>query len=251
MSATGSPVRLANGHVVECGLRRLVRARTPDALNEPPNSNPPFSNPLGLATVFRRNLGAVIEQLGRRLSRLRVPGAEAEFAAIAEATRELAEDVVADPPTEIELPENASRRTTQDALHPSRLKDLLAEADSDPGTAIYRAWALVFIMGQRVAEMEGVQITSQFNDLGQWLGTRFVGMALPPGSLALVVYESNHLFHDVAYGRVKPGHLAARDFVQAAWRVAVSLESNWRKNEPLDIRAPVPPDANVQPTGQR
>lgn len=140
--------------------------------------------------ILRKELGALL----KRMSRLTAPGVEAEFGANVDATAQLAEASLPDPPSE--LPEQPT------------LAELEAEARRHTVGAIVRAWnmveGLVSVPLERLTwgDLESARITWE----------------------TLSVYQRlRDLRNQVVHGRVIPSVSEAEEFVSAAWRLAASL----------------------------
>jgi hypothetical protein len=167
--------------------------------------------------VLRRQIGRLIE----RMTHFKGPGGvEADFPSQAAATNELSEEAVPNAPTEMTLP--ASDEPERGLALPENLtlQDLLREADAHPVGAIVRAWNVVEdVVGRGFGYGPGrlrytVPAAARSLQMQGRLSDEVVGLA----------ERLTRLRSQVVHGQTIPSTDAARDFVEAAWRLAVALK---------------------------
>ena len=166
--------------------------------------------------LLRRQIG----RLMIRLTHLKAPGVEADFAQEAAATNELSEVAVPDAPNTLVPPDATpeSERIPGSNLvrYPATtLADLLDEADRHPVGGIVRAWNFV----GRVLRIDKER--------------PFIPPAAIPGEmrrqdiaddeLLALADRLGHLRNRVVHGQEVPTQDAARDFAEAAWRLATAI----------------------------
>ncbi len=167
--------------------------------------------------VLRKQIGRLIE----RMTHFKGPGGvEADFPSQAAATNELSEEAIPNAPDEITLP--AIDQPGHELAPPESLtlQDLLREADAHPVGAIVRAWNVVEdIVGRGFGYGPGrpkypVPKTARSLQKQGHLSDEVVGLA----------ERLSRLRSDVVHGQTVPDTASARDFVQAAWRLAVAFK---------------------------
>jgi hypothetical protein len=164
-------------------------------------------------------------QLGRlfiRLTHLEAPGVKADFAEQAAATSELAEAAVPNAPDEV----HADGQPL--AEHPS-LADLLTEAGTHPVGAIVRAWNLIDGTARAYVGSE-LHLQSAGRLTAGMLFHVLESAGVISDELSGVAQQLRKLRDKVVHGGSIPTTGAARDFVQAAWRLyTVIIEATLAK----------------------
>jgi len=158
---------------------------------------------LVVVLLLRRDLGDLV----RRLKRVTGPaGLSADFGAQAAATGELAKAVEPNPPNQLPAPQQEE---------PSR-EHLRAEAQRQPTGAIILAWSMV----EAAARQLGYEPTQEPVEL---FVRRLVARGLVSPLTPSLAHRLQKLYDQAARGEAIPDPVAARDFVDAAWRLAATL----------------------------
>jgi hypothetical protein len=168
--------------------------------------------------VLRRQLGRLIE----RMTHFEGPGGVvADFPSQAAATNELSEEAVPNAPGQMTLPNAEGAERSLNPPESLTLEDLLREADAHPVGAIVRAWNLVeHVAGRNFGHGAGrlkytIPATARSLQIRGALSDEVVGVA----------QRLDRLRHDVVHGKTVPDTASARDFVEAAWRLAVAFRN--------------------------
>lgn len=167
--------------------------------------------------VLRKPIGRLIE----RMSHFKGPGVEADFPSQAAATNELSEEAVPNVPDEMTLPADSTPQQDDGQRPPLRespsLGELLQEAETHPVGGIVRAWNLV----EQVVEHGFPFYLRPYNPRPLMQDLRGKGYISDD---VVGLYERlSRLRNEVVHGRTVPTPAAARDFVQATWRLTAAL----------------------------
>lgn len=168
--------------------------------------------------VLRREIGRLLS----RVQRVTAPGVEAEFADRAAATNELSAEVVPNAPDEMTLP--AVGEPEQGLAPPESLtlQDLVREAETHPVGAVVRAWNVVEHVVERILPSKPKRISHNIVYITRDLALK----GLVSDDLVSLADHLQRLRSQVVHGRTIPTADSARDFVEAAWRLAVALREN-------------------------
>ena len=167
--------------------------------------------------VLRRELGRLIA----RMTHLKGPaGVEADFASQAAATNELSEEAVPNAPGEMML--SASEDQDWHLTPPASLtlRDLLREAEMHPVGAVVRAWNVVEDVAGRNFGFGPGRVKYPIPTTARSLQKQGVFS----DDLVGVAERLSRLRAGVVHGQETPDKASARDFVEAAWRLAIAFE---------------------------
>ena len=192
-----------------------------------------------LGFMFRHRIGRLIDQLAERIDLITYPAGSIRLRAKAAATKDLAKAANPNVPTTMDVPINSGPPRQRDSegaergapAEPVRLANrslatLLEMAKVSPTQAVQDAWQMVVSLLER---------TGVYGGLGVDTPAAFDRLQMA-GHLSREMFEVARRLTDLFFtlGVTRQGQpeniAAARDFVQAAWRLAAEI-------------ATIPPDA--------
>lgn len=160
--------------------------------------------------LLRKQLAGLVN----RLTRAEGPGGIAfAFKAEVNATSQLAEVAVPNAPTT--LPTSGDGRYPHLSQQPT-LEDLVQEAEQHPVGAVVRAWNVVEAVADRFIHKKGFPVSQLVSGMASY--------DLVADDLASLARRLQGLRNQVVHGKAIPDRASARDFVEAAWRLAAALE---------------------------
>lgn len=169
--------------------------------------------------ILRKEIG----QLIARMTRFKGPGVEADFPRQAAATNELSEEAVPEASTKMALP---ATNASTDGLRPTEsltLEDFRQEAEVHPVGAVVRAWQVVENTATQVFRAEGLTLHGGRHMSVVNIVRELRAEGLVSDDVVALAGRLTRLRIQVVYLGTIPNAESARDFVEAAWRLAVAL----------------------------